>query len=62
MRHTGRVIARHRFRQRFGSGLATIFDRHPGLRKGWTEERAFSHMGTLGTGNHFVELCLDEVG
>jgi tRNA-splicing ligase RtcB len=45
-----------------GSGLATIFDKHPGLRKSWTEERAFSHMGTLGTGNHFVEVCLDEAG
>ena len=45
-----------------GTKLAPIFDRHPGLRKGWTLERACAHMGTLGTGNHFVEVCLDEAG
>jgi tRNA-splicing ligase RtcB len=45
-----------------GTKLAAIFDRHPGLRKGWTLERAYAHMGTLGTGNHFVEVCLDEAG
>ena len=24
--------------------------------------RAYSHLGTLGDGNHFIELCLDEAG
>ncbi|MDZ4320662.1 MAG: RtcB family protein, partial [Phenylobacterium sp.] len=24
--------------------------------------RGFGHLGTLGTGNHFIELCLDEAG
>lgn len=30
--------------------------RHPKLRSG----NAANHLGTLGTGNHFVEVCLDE--
>jgi tRNA-splicing ligase RtcB (3'-phosphate/5'-hydroxy nucleic acid ligase) len=25
-------------------------------------QRGYGHLGTLGTGNHFVELCLDEAG
>lgn len=44
-----------------GTGLAALFDQHPKLRKQWTLERAYGHLGTLGTGNHFVEVCLDEV-
>ncbi|HEX3467135.1 MAG TPA: RtcB family protein [Candidatus Elarobacter sp.] len=28
----------------------------------WSDERAFRHLGTLGTGNHFCEVCLDEDG
>jgi len=34
-----------------GSGLTDVFEKHPKLRKAWTLERAFSHLGTLGTGN-----------
>lgn len=45
-----------------GTSLAAIFDKHPQLRKGWTAERAYKHLGTLGSGNHFVEVCLDEGG
>lgn len=33
-----------------------IVDAHPKLRRGATAE----HLGTLGTGNHFIEICLDE--
>lgn len=40
--------------------LLALFDKYPQLRKQWTLERALSHAGTLGTGNHFVEVCLDE--
>lgn len=40
--------------------LAPRFDRimeaHPGI--GRSNQR--SHLGTLGTGNHFIELCIDE--
>ena len=33
-----------------------ITDRHPKLLRGRTAE----HLGTLGSGNHFIEVCLDE--
>jgi len=33
-----------------------ICAKHPKVRRGVTAE----HLGTLGTGNHFIELCLDE--
>lgn len=42
------------------SGFAPTFDRiaekHPGVRKA----NHATHLGTLGTGNHFIEVCLDE--
>jgi tRNA-splicing ligase RtcB len=38
-------------------GFARITEKHPSLARGNTE----NHLGTLGTGNHFIELCLDEV-
>lgn len=42
------------------SGLAARFegiaDKHPKLARGTTAQ----HLGTLGTGNHFIEVCLDE--
>lgn len=33
-----------------------LSEKHPAIAKGNT----FVHLGTLGTGNHFVEVCLDE--
>lgn len=42
-------------------GLKKILDRHPKLSK-WSVERAARHFGTLGTGNHFVEVCLSVDG
>ncbi len=33
-----------------------ILERHPRLRRG----NDVTHLGTLGTGNHFIEVCLDE--
>jgi len=33
-----------------------IAEKHPRVRRGNTE----NHLGTLGTGNHFIEVCLDE--
>ena len=39
-------------------GYAEIVDRHPRLDRGKTLEQ----LGTLGTGNHFIEVCLDESG
>jgi tRNA-splicing ligase RtcB len=38
--------------------LNKIVEKHPKL--GQAEKRAPYHVGTLGTGNHFVEVCLDE--
>lgn len=38
--------------------LQRIVDKHEKLTKAAT--RAPYHMGTLGTGNHFIELCLDQ--
>jgi len=37
--------------------FARICEKYPRLAKGNTE----NHLGTLGTGNHFIELCLDEI-
>ena len=37
-------------------GFRAICEKHPKVEKGATAQ----HVGTLGTGNHFIELCLDE--
>lgn len=37
-------------------GYARIIAEHPKV----THPRTLGHLGTLGTGNHFIELCLDE--
>ncbi len=39
-------------------GYRAIVAKYPRLDRGATIE----HLGTLGTGNHFIELCLDEAG
>jgi tRNA-splicing ligase RtcB (3'-phosphate/5'-hydroxy nucleic acid ligase) len=47
----------------FGKGLNRIVEKHPGVQKRvgknshWTRQ-----IGTLGGGNHFIEVCLDEAG
>lgn len=38
--------------------LEAIVAKHPDLER--ASRRASNHLGTLGTGNHFIELCLDE--
>ena len=45
-----------------GHGLERIFDRHPQLqRMQKNADRIWAlQLGTLGGGNHFIELCLDE--
>jgi tRNA-splicing ligase RtcB len=40
------------------SGLEKITAKHPKLTQ--AAGRAPRHLGTLGTGNHFIEICLDE--
>ena len=42
------------------AGLENLFAKHPKLKGQWSLERVTRHIGTLGTGNHFVEICLDE--
>ena len=41
-----------------GERLAAIIAKHPKLER--ASKRAGHHIGTLGTGNHFIEICLDE--
>lgn len=40
--------------------LDRIVAKHPAIEK--AARRASYHLGTLGTGNHFIEICLDEHG
>lgn len=44
-----------RWRQ-LSSRYENIVEKHPKARA----KNTFNHMGTLGTGNHFIEICLDE--
>lgn len=39
--------------------IKVLTERHPDLIKGHVN--TINHLGTLGTGNHFIELCLDEM-
>jgi tRNA-splicing ligase RtcB len=51
------VPARHSDTWRkLAHGYRQIIGKHPKLDRGKTAE----HLGTLGTGNHFIEVCLDE--
>lgn len=40
--------------------LSTIFEKHPKLAKSVKLDGYAKQLGTLGSGNHFIELCLDE--
>lgn len=40
------------------TGLDEIIAKHPKIAR--SAVRAPNHIGTLGTGNHFIEVCLDE--
>jgi tRNA-splicing ligase RtcB len=45
----------------FRKGLTKIMERHPGIGKRVSKRTSWVHqLGTLGGGNHFIELCLDE--
>jgi tRNA-splicing ligase RtcB (3'-phosphate/5'-hydroxy nucleic acid ligase) len=45
----------------FQKSLAGIVQKHPGIEKRVGKRSSWAHqMGTLGGGNHFIELCLDE--
>ena len=55
-----KVVANNMTANVLWGNLEYILDKHAGLSKYWQPERAFRHLGTLGTGNHFIELCIDE--
>jgi tRNA-splicing ligase RtcB len=42
--------------KRLAMDFRALSEKHPKVERGRTAE----HLGTLGTGNHFIELCLDE--
>jgi len=45
----------------FEPGLKSLTDRHPELLKAFGKFSKWANqMGTLGGGNHFIEVCLDE--
>ncbi|MBM3359419.1 MAG: RNA-splicing ligase RtcB [Betaproteobacteria bacterium] len=47
----------------FGRKLDVILKKHPQLEKRFPRTRNWVYqMGTLGGGNHFIEVCLDEAG
>ncbi len=50
--------AANRWQTEFAARYDALADKHKALRKANTVH----HLGTLGTGNHFIELCLDEEG
>jgi tRNA-splicing ligase RtcB len=57
-------VAPDRFHAMPTAGWDSFWDRFDGLTEAvrFRAERAAKQMGTLGSGNHFVEICLDEDG
>jgi tRNA-splicing ligase RtcB (3'-phosphate/5'-hydroxy nucleic acid ligase) len=47
-------------------GMEVILDKHPAIIARMQKQRPYQvwvrQLGTLGGGNHFIELCLDEAG
>jgi len=53
--------ARTEAARRFKKGLTRIMEKHPGIGKRVGKKASWVHqLGTLGGGNHFIEVCLDE--
>jgi tRNA-splicing ligase RtcB len=45
----------------FKKGLNRMLDKHPGIQKRVGKRSSWAHqLGSLGGGNHFIEVCLDE--
>ncbi len=60
--HTGQPQAQRSTINSLDGGIEHIIEKHPAIAKmlkkpyqTWTQQ-----LGTLGSGNHFIELCLDE--
>ena len=50
-----------RCRKPFQKGLKRILEKHPGVQKRIGKNSSWARqLGTLGGGNHFIEVCLDE--
>ena len=53
--------ARTEAAKRFKKGLTRIIEKHPGIGKRVSKRASWvNQLGTLGGGNHFIEVCLDE--
>ncbi len=53
--------ARSAAAKKFQKGLKRILEKHPGIQKRVGKRSSWTHqLGTLGGGNHFIEVCLDE--
>jgi tRNA-splicing ligase RtcB len=50
------AVARRFADSGLAGGLQTLEDKHPSIR----EAQSVTHLGSLGGGNHFIEVCLDE--
>ncbi|PPE73805.1 RNA-splicing ligase RtcB [Solimonas fluminis] len=46
----------------FGPGLRAILEKHPKLESRKDPNGWVCQLGSLGGGNHFIEICLDEAG
>ena len=58
--HKDRGVREHAAK-RFQKGLKRILDKHPGIDKRRGKSASWVHqLGSLGGGNHFIEVCLDE--
>jgi tRNA-splicing ligase RtcB len=58
--HKDRDVRTHAAKQ-FHKGLKGILEKHPGIEKRVGKRSRWTHqLGTLGGGNHFIEVCLDE--
>jgi tRNA-splicing ligase RtcB (3'-phosphate/5'-hydroxy nucleic acid ligase) len=58
--HKDRDVREHAAKG-FQRGLRRILETHPGIEKRKGKRSSWAHqLGTLGGGNHFIEVCLDE--
>jgi tRNA-splicing ligase RtcB (3'-phosphate/5'-hydroxy nucleic acid ligase) len=60
--HKDRDVRDHAAKS-FKKNLSVILQKHPGIEKRKGKSTSWAHqLGTLGGGNHFIEVCLDEAG
>jgi len=60
--HDDRGLREHAAK-RFKKKLTLVLQKHPGIGKRIGRNSSWAHqLGSLGGGNHFIEVCLDEAG